>query len=57
MHDDIDEKLNDEQDITVFTSEETSDIGYVLCCLTPCIFPLNFLFLLLTDRTTYVVRD
>lgn len=54
-----DERSNDDQNenAMVFTSEETSDIGYVLCCITPCIFPFNLLFLMLTDRTTYVIRD
>lgn len=52
-----DEQSNDDQDTTMFTTDETSDIGYVLCCITPCIFPFNLLFLLLTDRTTYVIRD
>lgn len=44
------------REIIVFTNEETSDIGYVLCCLTTCCCPFNVFFLFLTDRTTYVVH-
>ena len=43
-------------EVVVFTSEDTTEMGYVLCCLTSCIFPFNILFLFLTDRTTYVVN-
>ena len=43
--------------ILVFTNEDTSDFGYVLCCLTACCCPFNILFLFLTDRTTYIVHE
>lgn len=50
------------RDILVFTNEETSDFGYVLCCLTTCCLttcccPFNMFFLFLTDRTTYIVHE
>ena len=47
----------DDNNAIMFTYEDTSDVGYLLCCLTPCICPFNLLFLFLTERTTYIVRD